>query len=82
MKIKNKLGNLARLGRNQRYECAYGIPRLASGDVHLLLTRFPNLVPLPKYLFKLHVNAPFMSIFGLGSARLQNAPTEVANQLN
>ncbi len=23
---------LARLGRNQRYECRLGIPRLASGD--------------------------------------------------
>ena len=32
MKIKNKLGNLARLGRNQRYECHLGIPRLASGE--------------------------------------------------
>ncbi len=35
MKIKNKLGNLARLGN------------LASRDVHLLLVRFPNLATLP-----------------------------------
>ena len=33
--IKNKLGNVARLGRNQRYECHLGIPRLASRGVHL-----------------------------------------------
>ena len=33
MKIKNKLGNLARLGN------------LASRDVHVLLARFPNLAP-------------------------------------
>ena len=29
--LKKYLGNLARLGRNQRYECHLGIPRLASG---------------------------------------------------
>ena len=31
MELKKYLGNLARLGRNQRYECHLGIPRLASG---------------------------------------------------
>ena len=35
IKIKNKLGPLARLGRNQRYECHLGIPRLASGEGNL-----------------------------------------------
>ena len=70
MEIKNNFGPVARLGRNQRYECHLGIPRLASSSTTALAQK--EMDPINKLIFLKSTQKP-LSINSLSMQGYENA---------